>query len=156
MVGWVRPEWIQSMQQAVEQLGPPIYGLADAGRGVLRGHGGMPCHEVTVEFRLGDERWVHVTTASQPQGGARRLVMRLLMRSIPESPDFPWTLTIGERMAYPTVESTRTQFRLMELSTGEWIAAGGFKKRHLQLAGSAGTALDGLALEPAAFDIPGA
>jgi len=40
----------------------------------------------------------------------------------------------------------RTPFRVITASDGNWVAVGGFKKRHLQLIGAPGTSAESLEL----------
>jgi hypothetical protein len=134
-------------RRAVEELGPPLFGLAEAaaGEGGIGGYGGAPCDQVTLRYETSAGP-IEVTTARRPLGGTSNLVRQLLARSVPSKPRLPWTVTLDERLVMLPVLDIRTQFRVMHSSTGHWMAAGGFKKRHLLLAGHPGTAVDRLVL----------
>ena len=63
----------------------------------------------------------------------------------------PFSVTVTERLLMTRIGDGRAQFRVVEATTGHWVAAGGWKKRHLRLQGSAGTGPDDLALTEVAL-----
>lgn len=65
----------------------------------------------------------------------------------------PFTITVEERLVMLPITKLRTEFRVLESSTGHWEAVGGTTERHLRLAGTPGTSVDGLELHPVAFDL---
>jgi ribosomal protein S18 acetylase RimI-like enzyme len=149
-------DWSATMRRAADEFGRPIFGLAGplAEEGVLNGHGGVPCEQVTLLYRSGGAR-IEVTTGRKPLGGTDRMVTDLLFRSSSSPPSLPWTLTLSERLVTIPVAGTTTQFRVMESSTGQWLAAGGLGKRHLLIHGTTGVSVDDLALTPVSIDLDG-
>lgn len=162
------PEWpedsLARMRAAVEEFGQPVYGLspeAPAGEGCPGGtvsrYGGR---QVSVRYQLTRADWVEVTTSSYPLGGTRGLMTALMTRIVPMKPVLPWALSLSERNVHVQVDGTRTQFHLVEASTGDWIAAGGFRrrgvrKRYLRLSGASGVQVEDVSLVPVAFDLTG-
>lgn len=150
----MRPEWIVQMRAAAEEFGVPVFGLLgpkDA-HGVVNGFGGRPCNQMTLQYRT--PYWqVEVTTATRPLGGTGNLVRRLIMSAIPEKLHLPWGVSLHERLVMIHVDDTPTQFRVVEADTGHWVAAGGMKKRHLLLTGTAGVNIEDLALGPVALNL---
>ena len=142
------------MRQAVEEFGQPVFGLwgDHAGAGVLSGHGGRPCNRVDLRYAV-EDAVITVTTGSRPLGGTENLVRELLLRSVHHKTHLPWTVTIDERLVMLPVDGTQTQFRVVEATTGDWMAAGGLEKRHLLLTGTTGTSIDDLELGPVALDL---
>lgn len=140
------------MRGAAEEFGVPVFGLLgpDAGAGVLNGTGGRPCSQVTLLYRTIAGR-VEVTTGTRPLGGTNNLVRDVLMRAIPQKIRFPWSVSVDERLVVVSVEDTLTQFRVVTASTGDWVAAGGMKKRHLLLTGTPGISVEDLRLGPVAL-----
>lgn len=141
------------MRTAAEEFGAPVFGLRgpDAASGVVNGHGGKPCTQMTLLYRTPDWR-VEVTTAAAPLGGIDNLVRNVLMRAIPQKVHLPWSVSLDERLAMIPVDDIPTQFRIVEANTGDWMAAGGMKKRHLSLTGTAGVGIEQLALGPVALN----
>lgn len=144
--------WHARMRAAVTSFGWPVYGLAEppAGPGVLSMYGR---HDIAVAYPLGETDSLEVTTGRRPLGGTHGLMLRLIPRAVPRKPEFPWSLSINERNVWIPVEETRTQFHLMEASSGHWIAAGGFLKRHLLLAGTGALRIEQVVLVPVAVDL---
>lgn len=144
------------MQAAAEEFGSPVFGLSGphATEGVFNGHGGQPCTQVTLLYRLAAGR-IEVTTGARPLGGTWNLVHNLLARAVPDEVRLPWSVSIDERMVMLPVGATPTKFRVIEASTGDSMAAGGTAERHLLLAGSMGTAVDDLRLGPVALNFDG-
>lgn len=153
MISTVRPEWIMQMRTAAEELGSPVFGLLGphAGAGVVNGYGGRPCSQMTLLYRTADGR-VEVTTGTKPLGGTDSLVRHVIMRSLPQKVRLPWSVCLDERLVMLPVEHTPTQFRVVTASTGDWLATGGMKKRHLLLTGTAGVSVDDLRLGPVALN----
>jgi len=143
----VHSEWATGVFHAVEELGSPIFALADppANGTTIMAFGGKPCSQVTVRCAVA-EGYIDVTTGRRPLGGTTNLVRSLLMSAVPAKPHLPWDVSLDERLTMLMVDDVRTQFRTVQASTGHWLAAGGRKKRHLLLSGSMGTSVDGLRL----------
>ena len=141
------------MRTAAEEFGPPVFGLLgpQASEGVLTAHGGRPCSQMMLLYQTADGR-VEVTTGTRPLGGTDSLVRNVLLRSIPQKVRLPWSVGLDERLVMLPVDGTPTQFRVVTASTGDWLAAGGMKKRHLLLAGTAGVSVEDLRLGPVALD----
>ena len=141
------------MRTAAEEFGVPVFGLRrpNATEGVVNGHGGKPCTQITLLYRTPDWR-LEVTTAATPLGGTDSLVRNVLVRAIPQKVHLPWSVTLDERLVMIPVDDTPTQFRVVEASTGDWMAAGGMKKRHLLLTGTAGLDSEQLVLGPVALN----
>jgi hypothetical protein len=117
------------MRTALDELGRPVFGLTGplAREGVMNGHGGKPCNQVTMLYRSGEAR-TEVTTSRHPLGGTDRLVHDVLFRSIPDPVRLPLTITVTERLVMIPVSDVQTQFRVLEATDGTWVAAGGFEK----------------------------
>lgn len=67
------------------------------------------------------------------------------MSATPEDA-FPFSVTVTERLLMLSVCGGRSQFRVVETTSGHWIAVGGWEKRHLGLEGSPDTSPEGLTL----------
>ena len=148
------------MRAALEKFGEPVYGLSPAERvtGTLSQYGGR---QVSVLYQLGQSDRVEVTTSRYSVGGTAGLMMQLITRMIPTKPQLPWQVSFSDRNVFVPVAGTRTQFHLVEASTGDWIAAGGFRKRevrkrYLLLTGTPGVKAEDLSLVPVGFDLDGA
>jgi len=141
------------MRTAAEEFGTPVFGLLGrhAGEGVLSGHVGRPCTQITLLYRTADGR-VELTTGTKPLGGTYSLVRNVIMRSIPQKVHLPWSVGLDERLVMLPVDDTPTQFRVVTASTGDWLAAGGMKKRHLLLTGTPGISVEDLRLGPVALN----
>ena len=74
------------------------------------------------------------------------------MRSIPQKVHLPWSVSLDERLVMIPVDDTLTQFRVVEADTGDWVAVGGMKKRHLLLSGTAGVQAEQLVVGPVALN----
>lgn len=137
------------MRTAADELGPPVFGLLGphGAEGVLNGHGGRPCSQMTLLYRTSDGR-VEVTTGTTPLGGTDSLVRSVIMHSIPQKVRLPWSVSLDERLVMLPVDDTPTQFRVVTANTGDWAAAGGMKKRHLLLTGTPGIDVEDLRLGP--------
>lgn len=144
--------WHARMRASVTKFGWPIYGLAEPpdGASVLSMYGR---YDVAVTYRVSEADSLEVTTGRRPLGGTQGLMLRVIPRAVPRRPEFPWRLSIDERNVWIPVEGTRTQFHLIEASTGHWMAAGGFLKRHLLLTGTAALRLEQVALVPVVLDV---
>lgn len=142
-----RADWHARMKAGLARFGAPVYGLPAAlgHQGTLSMYGR---YQVSVTYRLAGVDSLEVTTGRRPLGGTRNLVMQLFTRSAPQKPELPWQLSLTERNVWIPVEGTRTQFHVIEASTGDWIAAGGFLKRHLLLAGTEGFRIEEVVLSP--------
>jgi hypothetical protein len=140
----------------VEEFGHPIYGLSGpaARDGRIGSHGGLPCDSVGLTYELEGGR-VTVTTSRRPMGGSRQLLTTLLLACTPEKVVFPLEFMFTERNVRIPIAGTVTQFRVVACSTGHWAAAGGLKKRHLQLAGWPPVSPEELELTPVALDFSG-
>ena len=151
-------EWLARMRATIEEFGPPVYGLSPEGpAGTVSRYGDR---KVAVNYKLSPSEWVEVTTSAIRLGGTSGLMTQLVTRMIPMKPRLPWELSLSERNVFVQVAGTRTQFHLVEASTGDWIAAGGFRKRevrkrYLLLNGTAGVKVEHLSLVPVAFDLGG-
>ena len=150
-------DWLARMRTTIEEFGPPIYGLAGVGvpSGTVCQYGSRL---ISVRYQFDAVTRVEVTTARYPLGGTRDLMVELTKAAIPTKPPLPWNLSVSERNVFVNVSGTRTQFHVVEASTGEWIAAGGFdarelRKRYLRLMGTAGIRVEDLALAPVAFGV---
>jgi hypothetical protein len=64
---------------------------------------------------------------------------------------FPWSVQIDESHHMVSIEDGRAQFRMLAASTGHWLAAGGFGKRHLLLSGAPGSDIGECELARVAF-----
>lgn len=120
----VPADFMESMRAAVRELGPPLYGLDGplAREGVLAGHGGRPCTQVTARYRT-DEYEIEVTTSQPDQSHMRSSLMDLVVRAAPwGAVEFPWTLTVDESEVTLTVDGEPTAFRRLSTSTGQWLA----------------------------------
>lgn len=147
------------MRAGIREFGEPVYGLAGDGipGGTVSRYGGRM---VSVLYQLGRVDRLEVTTGRHRLGGNRGLMTELIMRVVPLKPRLPWEISLSERNVFALVQGTRTQFHLVEASTGDWIAAGGFRKRdvrkrHLLLSGTPGVRVEELSLVPVAFDLDG-
>jgi len=153
------------MKAGIEEFGQPIYGLAPAGipaneraAGVVSQYGG---DRVAVLYQLSPVDRLEVATGRHHRlGGTRNLMTQLTTRVIPMKPRLPWQLSLSERDVSLPVDGTPTQFHLVEASTGDWMAAGGFRrrgvrKRYLLLTGTAGVKVEELSLVPVSFDLTG-
>lgn len=111
------------MRTAAEEFGLPVFGLRgpNAADGVVNGHGGKPCTRMTLLYQTPDWR-VEVTTAAAPLGGTNNLVRNVLLRATPQKVRLPWSVRLDERLVMIPVDDTPTQFRVVEASTGDWIA----------------------------------
>lgn len=151
----MRQDWSEAVGVALDELGPPIFGLAGplAATGVVNGLSGRPCQEITVLYRPPGGR-IEVTTSRRPLGGTDHLVLALLQASVPLGDvRLPFTITVDDRLVMLPVTKLRTQFRVLESTTGHWAAVGGTPERHLRLTGTPGTSIDDLELHPAAIDL---
>ena len=143
------------MKAGIEEFGQPVYGLAGTSPdGTVSQYGPR---QVTVRYELGRGEILEVTTGRHSLGGTRGLMMDLIARVVPLKPRLPWHLSLSERNVFVPVSGTRTQFHLVEASTGDWVAAGGFRtpgvrKRHLLLNGTSGVNPENLSLAPVEFD----
>lgn len=141
---------VPDARAAAEGLGSPIYGLAGpaAERGILSMWASTGSQNRLVRLRFGsNDRYVDVTTATGPLGGTERLVREVIYEAT-RGAHLPFSLTVEERLVMVPVMDVQTQFRVVQTSIGHWSAAGGFKKRHLRLDGTPGTAPENLALTP--------
>ena len=151
----MRRDWTETVRRALDEIGPPVFGLVGplASSGVVNGTAGRPCDEITVLYRPPGGR-IEVTTSRRPLGGTDHLVLALLQASVPlGNVALPFTLTVDERLVMLPVTKLRTQFRVLESTTGHWEAVGGTTERHLRLTGTPGTAIDDLELHPVAIDL---
>ena len=141
---------------ALHELGDPIYALGGSwlASAELGGFGGQPGDRVTLRHRDGT-RQIEVTTARRPLGGTRHLLHQLFVAVAHADLALPLDLRVDERHVMLPVGDGRQQFRVIEASTGYWVSAGGYEKRHLALAGTPGTAIDALTLVPVTLDVLG-
>ena len=143
----------------MEKFGQPVYGLSPAERltGTLSQYG---ARQVSILYQLSQPDRVEVTTSRYSVGGTAGLMMQLITRMIPTKPQLPWQVSFSDRNVFVPISGTRTQFHLVEASTGDWIAAGGFRKRevrkrYLLLTGTPGVKAEDLSLVPVGFDLGG-
>ena len=147
-LAWVMEQSVPRVREVAERLGSPIFGLAGptADAGVLSGHGSVAARNLYITLRYGEpERHVEITTGSKPLGGTERLVRDVIFRAT-WGVRLPFDLSVDERLVMVPVLEVPTQFRVVQASVGHWSAAGGYKKRHLRLDGTPGTAPERLAL----------
>ena len=144
------------MSAAIEEFGHPVYGLAgeDLPVGTVSQYGDR---SVSVRYELSRVDHVEVRTSRRRLGGTRGLMLQLATIAIPLKPRLPWELSLRERNAFVSVDGTSTQFHVVEASTGQWMAAGGFRrwgvrKRYLLLTGTSGVHVEDLSLVPVTFD----
>lgn len=142
------------MRAGVEAFGDPVYGLAGVG-GTVSQYGDRL---LGVLYQLGPADRLEVTNGRYPLGGTRGLMVQLTAIVIPAKPHLPWELSFRQRNAFVTFDGTRTQFHVVQASTGDWIAAGGFdkwgvRKRYLRLTGTPGVNVEDLSLAPVGFDL---
>lgn len=121
-----------------------MLGLAGSSDGWLCTHTIAPWPPY-LTLQYGGEVHVQVSTGTQTFGGTMVLVEEVLRRSAHDA-TLPLQLTVEERLVMLPVLGTRSQFRVIQSSGGHWIAVGGFRKRHLRLSGTPGTAPDDLEL----------
>lgn len=152
-------DWLARMRTGIGEFGQPVYGLPPEGwpAGTVSQYGPQ---QVAVLYQLSPTDRVEVTTGRRSLGGTHRLMTELMMRVLPMKPRLPWQLSLSERDVFIPVQDTRTQFHLVEASTGDWIAAGGFRKRevrkrYLMLTGTSGVKVEDLSLVPVGFDLGG-
>lgn len=143
------------MKAGIEEFGQPVYGLAGRSLGGTVSQYGP--RQVAVRYELSRAEILEVTTGRHPLGGTLGLMTRLIARVVPAKPRLPWELSLSERNVFVLVQGTRTQFHLVEASTGDWIAAGGFRTRgvrtrHLLLNGTSAVTPEELSLAPVEFD----
>lgn len=148
-----RHDWHADSMRAAGELGPPIFGLTGplARAGVLNGHGGRPCDQVTLLYRPTGMR-IEVTTSTRPLLGIQPQATMVLSRAQMDEPTFPFTITLSERTVMIPISGTPTAFRAVESSTGHWQAAGDFAERHLSISGTPGVVPEDLALAAVALD----
>lgn len=145
----------ETMHAAAREMGPPIYGLAGplARDGVLCGHGGRPCAQVTVRYRA-DTYEIEVTTSTAARSRLHGLLLDLVVRAVPWEPvQFPWTLTVEERTVTLEVSGQPTTFQCLSTSPGRWVAHADVGDRSVTLLGSTGVQLEDLSLISVAFEL---
>ena len=142
------------MGESVAELGSPIFGLADL-TGCIAMYGRSPCTELAVAYDVDGDARIEVTTASRPLGGTDWMMHRLLAATVGRKTSFPWSVQIDETHHMLAIEDGRAQFRRLAASSGHWIAAGGFGKRHVLLTGSPGSAITDCTLVQVAFAFDG-
>lgn len=143
----VMSQSIPAAREVAESIGDPVFGLAGplARQGVLFHSRGGDGRLLGLRYDNGNSRSVQVTTGTSPQGGTTILV-REVITSATHDLRPPFTISVSERLVMVPVLAVPTQFRVIETSNGHWLAAGGFKKRHIRLGGSPGTAVDDIEL----------
>jgi len=132
----------------VDEFGSPILGLAGplAAEGELGATlGGAPCTGVVLRYGGGTSQ-IEVTTGRHPLGGTWILLRRILEMAASPDAGLPFSVSVSERLLMLPVVDRSTQFRVVEATSGHWIAVGGWMKRHLRIEGSPGTAPEGLSL----------
>jgi len=142
----VMAESVQGLRENVERLGEPVFGLAGplAASGQVSSWACWGRPHITLRFGPPDAL-VEVATGTLSLGGTDVLVSELLLRSA-RSVALPFSISVAERLVMLPVLGIRTQVRVLEASTGHWIAATGSSKRHLRLTGTPGTSPDDLEL----------
>jgi len=146
----VMPLSAPRFRQQVGEFGMPILGLTgpEAEEGELGGTlGGSPNCGVVLRYLRGGTR-IEVTTGRYALGGTQNLLRRTLEMATTtrEEAVLPFSVSVTERLLMLPVVDQSAQFRVVEATSGHWIAVGGWKKRHLRLEGSPGTSPDGLGL----------
>lgn len=146
---WVMPQSVERFREHVQRVGDPVIGLAGplATEGKLGGPptAAVPSRSITLSYVFGGRR-IDVMTAKSQLGGTVTLVHIVIEAAVRPKISLPFSLTVDERLIMLSIGDGRAQFRVVEASTGHWVAAGGWKKRHLRLHGSPGTSPDSLAL----------
>ena len=145
---WAMPSSVERIRGQLQEFGNPIIGLAGAlaADGKLSATlGGVRNSGVTLAYVVGDDR-IDVTTGRYGLGGTGNLVQLVLEAAVRPRVYLPFTVSVDERLIIVTVSDGRAQFRVVQASTGHWVAAGGWKKRHLRLQGSPGTSPESLVL----------
>ena len=151
LTGWldrVLPGSMPTLRQQVAEFGAPVFGLGGplASEGKLGATlGGLPNSGVMLRYLRGSSQ-IEVTTGRHPLGGTSMLLRRALEMAATTDATLPFSVSVSERLVMLAVGGGRSQFRVVEATTGHWVAVGGWKKRHLRLEGSPGTSPDGLSL----------
>ena len=149
--GWLRHAMAPSVpriRSQVDEFGAPVFGLAGprAADGELGATlGGAPNLGVVLRYGSGPSQ-VEVTTGRHPLGGTWILLRRILELAASPEATLPFAVSVTERLLMLPVADGRSQFRVVEATSGHWIAVGGWKKRHLKLEGHPGTSPDGMSL----------
>lgn len=97
---------------------------------------------------FGPSGWLalDLTAAQVDWAEVAELLERVLAAAARSGVSLPFSVSVTERLVMLPVLDRRAQFRVIEASSGHWLAVGGWKKRHLRLEGSPGTSVDELSL----------